>query len=52
MSGPAQPYSYAYEVVDPAAALNYGQQESSDGAGVVTGEYRVLLPDGRTQVVR
>ena len=48
----AQPYSYAYDVVDPAAGLNYGKQERSDGAGVVTGEYRVLLPDGRTQVVR
>jgi len=50
--GAAQPYSYAYDVVDQAAGLNYGQQEQSNGAGVVTGEYRVLLPDGRTQVVR
>ena len=31
--------------------LNYGQEENSDGS-VVTGEYRVLLPDGRTQIVR
>jgi hypothetical protein len=50
--GPAQPYSFAYEVLDPAIGVNYGQQERSDGAGVVSGEYRVLLPDGRTQVVR
>jgi len=50
--GAAQPYSFAYDVVEPAAGLNYGQKEQSNGAGVVTGEYRVLLPDGRTQVVR
>jgi Insect cuticle protein len=52
LTGPPQPYSFAYEVIDPAAGLNYGQEERSDAAGVVTGEYRVLLPDGRTQVVR
>ena len=33
------------------SGLNYGQEENSDG-NVVTGEYRVLLPDGRTQIVR
>merc|ERR1711862_1084354 len=38
-------------VADTDAGLNYGQQENSDG-NVVTGEYRVLLPDGRTQIVR
>jgi len=44
------PYNYAWEVKDAEAGLNYGQNENSDGS-VVTGEYRVLLPDGRTQVV-
>merc|ERR1712038_1831370 len=48
---PGMPYSYSWEVNDSQAGLEYGQSESSDGS-VVSGEYRVLLPDGRTQVVR
>ena len=51
--GPAKPYSYAYEVVDPAASGNaYGHRETSDGNGLFEGEYRVVLPDTRTQIVR
>merc|ERR1711971_1204511 len=49
--GPAKPYSFAYEVVDPLGGTNFGHRETSDG-GVVEGEYRVVLPDGRTQIVR
>ena len=49
--GPAKPYSYAYEVVDPTGGNAYGHRETSDGAGVITGEYRVVLPDTRTQIV-
>ena len=49
--GPAKPYSFAYEVVDPLGGTNFGHRETSDGA-VVEGEYRVVLPDGRTQIVR
>jgi hypothetical protein len=45
------PYDYGYAVKDEKAGLDYGQNEKSDG-NVVTGEYRVLLPDGRTQIVR
>ena len=45
------PYNYSYEVKDEPAGLNFGQNENSDGS-VVSGEYRVLLPDGRTQIVR
>ena len=45
------PYNYNWAVEEPEAGLNYGQEENSDGS-VVTGEYRVLLPDGRTQIVR
>merc|ERR1712170_1320 len=45
------PYNYNWAVADNDAGLNYGQEENSDG-NVVTGEYRVLLPDGRTQIVR
>ena len=47
---PAKPYSFAYEVIDPAGGNAYGHRESSDGA-VVEGEYRVVLPDTRTQIV-
>jgi len=45
------PYNYAWAVADPEAGLDFGQNENSDG-NVVSGEYRVLLPDGRTQIVR
>ena len=47
---PAKPYSFAYEVIDPAGGNAYGHRESSDGA-VIEGEYRVVLPDTRTQIV-
>ncbi len=43
--------NYFFLVVDPATDQNYGHRETSDG-NVVEGEYRVLLPDGRTQIVR
>ncbi|XP_025073316.1 pro-resilin-like [Pogonomyrmex barbatus] len=49
--GRPQPYSFQYEVVDPPSGNDYSQRESSDG-NVVQGEYRVLLPDSRTQIVR
>ena len=48
--GPAKPYSFAYEVIDPNGGNAYGHRESSDGV-VVEGEYRVVLPDTRTQIV-
>ena len=48
---PAKPYSYAYEVVDQNAGNAYGHRESSNGAQI-TGEYRVVLPDTRTQIVK
>ena len=50
VAGPAKPYSYAYEVIDPAGGNAYGHRESSDGVAV-EGEYRVVLPDTRTQIV-
>ncbi|KAK0078962.1 hypothetical protein PV325_001897 [Microctonus aethiopoides] len=46
-----RPYSFQYEVRDPPSGNDYGQQETSDG-NVVQGEYRVLLPDSRTQIVK
>ena len=48
--GPAKPYSYAYEVIDPAGGNAYGHREQSDGV-ITEGEYRVVLPDTRTQIV-
>ncbi|XP_025985927.1 pro-resilin [Solenopsis invicta] len=49
--GRPQPYSFQYEVVDPPSGNDYSHRQSSDG-NVVQGEYRVLLPDSRTQIVR
>ena len=49
-AGPAKPYSFAYEVIDPLGDANFGHRESSDGV-VTEGEYRVALPDGRLQIV-
>ena len=47
---PGMPYKFAYAVEDAASYNSYGHQESSDGK-VVSGSYRVALPDGRTQTV-
>ena len=47
---PPQPYSYSYDVKDAPSYNDFGHSESSDGK-VVTGSYRVALPDGRTQIV-
>jgi hypothetical protein len=44
------PYNFAWGVKDDASYNNYAHSESSDG-NVVTGSYRVALPDGRTQIV-
>ncbi|XP_003702544.1 uncharacterized protein LOC100881531 [Megachile rotundata] len=50
-NGRPQPYNFQYEVYDPPSGNDYSQRESSDG-NVVQGEYRVLLPDSRTQIVK
>merc|ERR1711970_1360245 len=47
---PPKPYAFEYGVQDEYSGANFGQQETSDGAGVA-GSYRVALPDGRIQVV-
>lgn len=36
---------------DPPSGNDYSQRETSDG-NIVQGEYRVLLPDSRTQIVK
>ena len=45
------PYSFDYAVKDDYTYNDYAHQESGDDKGYVTGSYRVLLPDGRTQIV-
>ncbi|CAL4064358.1 unnamed protein product, partial [Meganyctiphanes norvegica] len=44
------PFDFGYEVEDHYKGLDFDHNSNSDGK-VVTGEYRVLLPDGRTQIV-
>uniref|UniRef100_A0A0P5K2W5 Cuticle protein n=1 Tax=Daphnia magna TaxID=35525 RepID=A0A0P5K2W5_9CRUS len=44
------PYSFDWNVKDEPSYNDFGHKETSDGK-VVTGSYRVVLPDGRTQIV-
>ena len=44
------PFNYAYAVQDQYSGNDFSHDTNSDGK-VTTGEYRVLLPDGRTQIV-
>merc|ERR1712168_1646121 len=50
--GPEAPpvYSYEYGVADEYSGAPFGQNEARDGYST-NGQYRVALPDGRTQVV-
>merc|ERR1712109_217367 len=43
-------YGYEYAVADDYSKANFGQNEKRDGYATA-GEYRVALPDGRTQIV-
>merc|ERR1711970_1264209 len=47
--GPAV-YAFEYGVADEYSGANFGQNEARDGYST-NGQYRVALPDGRTQVV-
>merc|ERR1711997_44494 len=47
--GPAV-YQYGYAVADDYSGANFAQNENRDGYAT-SGEYRVALPDGRTQIV-
>merc|ERR1712018_849641 len=47
---PPKPYVYEYGGVDYNNQA-FAKTESQDEYGVVKGEYRVELPDGRTQIV-
>lgn len=44
------PFDFGYIVEDDETESAYGHKSNSDGQQV-TGQYRVLLPDGRTQIV-
>merc|ERR1719153_1368560 len=47
---PPQPFAYEYGGAD-AYGRHFAKTETQDAAGVVKGEYRVELPDGRVQIV-
>ncbi|XP_076065101.1 uncharacterized protein LOC143039129 [Oratosquilla oratoria] len=47
---PGMPFEFAYAVKDDYSGNNFSHDEKSDG-DVTSGSYRVLLPDGRTQIV-
>lgn len=42
-------YEFIYDVADVASGLAFGHSEKRDGL-LTTGQYNVLLPDGRKQV--
>ncbi|XP_068247459.1 cuticle protein 7-like [Palaemon carinicauda] len=44
------PFDFEYAVKDAYKGLDFDHNSNSDGK-VVNGQYRVLLPDGRTQIV-
>lgn len=44
-------YEFSYEVNDPESGVQFGHSEQRDG-DKATGEYNVLLPDGRKQIVQ
>merc|ERR1712029_1310009 len=48
---PPQPFAYQYGVKDDYSGASFDKSASQDPNGVVQGEYRVALPDGRTQIV-
>lgn len=45
------PFDFNYAVNDVETANDYSHKATSDG-DVTRGEYRIALPDGRTQIVR
>ncbi|XP_075213996.1 uncharacterized protein LOC142320196 [Lycorma delicatula] len=48
--GKPEPFNFEYEVKDAQSGNDFGHRASSDGSRV-TGQYHVLLPDGRNQIV-
>ncbi|CAG0890554.1 unnamed protein product [Cyprideis torosa] len=50
-TGAGMPYNFNWAVNAPEFGNDYSHSQQSDGR-VTTGEYRVLLPDTRVQIVR
>ncbi|XP_011175919.1 pro-resilin [Solenopsis invicta] len=48
---PGMPFDFNYAVKDDAYGNDYSHNAISDGE-IVRGEYKIQLPDGRTQLVR
>ncbi|XP_063695880.1 pro-resilin-like [Culicoides brevitarsis] len=48
---PGMPYDFQYAVKDQPSQNDFSHNAASDG-DVVKGEYRVAMPDGRTQIVK
>merc|ERR1712156_591196 len=46
------PYTFTYAVADDYSNAAFNADETSNGAGTVSGSYSVALPDGRTQHVK
>ncbi|XP_068248796.1 pro-resilin-like [Palaemon carinicauda] len=44
------PFDFSYAVKDDNSGLDFGHESNSDGK-LTTGQYRIALPDGRTQIV-
>lgn len=45
------PFDFSYAVTEPQFGNEYSHNAISDG-DVTKGEYRIQLPDGRTQIVK
>lgn len=48
---PPRPFAYEYGVNDEYSGAYFSKAETQDDYGVVSGEYKVALPDGRVQIV-
>ena len=48
---PPRPFAYEYGVNDEYSGAYFSKNEAQDDYGVVHGEYKVALPDGRIQIV-
>merc|ERR1719211_622445 len=48
---PPRPFAYEFGVQDSYSGADFAKKEVQSGDGIVTGEYRVALPDGRIQIV-
>lgn len=44
-------YEFHYEITDDQSGTQFGHQEQREGSKT-QGEYKVLLPDGRKQIVQ